>query len=76
MIIIGFGKDAKKIADAGDHHCPRCHNQCLFQVVEIANRLAIFFIPAARWQKKYFLSCSICHYSYPLGREELEEYTG
>ncbi|UNC92375.1 zinc-ribbon domain-containing protein [Candidatus Contubernalis alkalaceticus] len=74
MILLGIGEKIETLGKAGFYKCPNCHNECLFNIVEIKKRLGLFFIPVLSWDKKYFLSCTICKYGYQLKQEELKDY--
>ncbi len=73
MIIIGWGKQSKKIADAGIMKCKNCNNYSAFEVRELANNIKLYFIPIAKWGKKTYLVCTICDAGYELNEEGKKE---
>lgn len=74
MLIVGVGKHVENLGRAGYYKCPRCNNECLYSVLEISKKFEVFWIPIARWNKRYFLTCTICQYGYELKPEEIKDY--
>ncbi len=74
MIIFGANDKDKTLGESGLYKCPNCNNQCQFNVTETAKNFHIFFITVARFDKKYYLTCSICNYGYELEKEEINDY--
>ena len=70
MLIGGWGKKSKKIADAGLLKCKNCNNTAVFDVRELANTASLYFVPIAKWNKKNYLVCSICGAGYELSEED------
>ncbi len=71
MILIGgWGKKTKKIADAGLIKCKNCNNTAAFEIRELANTASAFFIPVAKWNKKNYLICPICTAGYELSDDD------
>ncbi len=73
MIIGGWGKKSKKIADAGFFKCENCNNIATFEVHELANSISLYFIPVAKWSKKVYLVCSICQAGYELSESDTKK---
>ncbi|OGK35380.1 hypothetical protein A3F58_00040 [Candidatus Roizmanbacteria bacterium RIFCSPHIGHO2_12_FULL_37_9b] len=78
MIIAGWGKKSKKIADAGLHKCSNCKNIATFEIREMANYASAYFIKIAKWNKQTYLVCTICNAGFELtdeGKNELLKAT-
>jgi len=73
MIIGGWGKKSKKIADAGLLKCKNCNNTAAFEVRELANTASLYFIPVAKWNKKTYLVCPICEAGYELSEDDAKK---
>lgn len=73
MIIIGWGKNSKKIADAGIMKCKNCNNYSAFEVRELTSNIKIYFIPIAKWGRKTYLVCTVCDAGYELNEENKKE---
>jgi len=74
MIIAGWGKKSKKIADAGLLKCRNCNNIAAFEVRELANTASLYFIPVAKWHRKTYLVCPICKTGYELSEEGTKNF--
>jgi len=73
MIIGGWGKKSKKVADAGLLKCKNCNNTAAFEVRELANTASLYFIPVAKWNKKTYLVCPICEAGYELSEDDTKK---
>ena len=74
MILIGgWGKKSKKIADAGLLKCKNCNNTAAFEVRELASTASLFFVPVAKWNKKTYLVCPICEAGYELSEDDTKK---
>ena len=73
MLVAGWGKKSKKIADAGLYKCQNCKNTTTFEVVEISNYASAYFIKFAKWKKQFCLVCSICDATYELTEENKDK---
>lgn len=60
LFLFGWGKNAKKIAYLGMHKCKNCNNYAHFHMYEIANNIKVYFIPVAKFNKKYIMACDTC----------------
>ena len=72
-ILVGWGGSAKLLAYAGMWKCDNCKNFGHFQLYEIAKKANVFFVPVAKWGKKYYLVCSTCEASLELTNVEKDE---
>jgi len=73
MIIIGWGKKSKKIADAGIMKCGNCNNYSAFEIRELSSKVSLYFIPIAKWKKKTYLVCALCDAGYELSEKNKEK---
>lgn len=69
MIIAGWGKKAKELAFVGIHKCPKCKNHVPMYLYELANRISLYFIPVAKFNKKNYLVCSLCENGFEIDEE-------
>lgn len=60
ILIAGWGKNAKEVAYLGVLKCDNCKNHSHFSLYEVANKVTVYFIPVARFNKKNIIGCSIC----------------
>ncbi len=72
MIIAGWGKNAKKIAFSGINRCPNCKNWAPTNVYELATKASLYFIPVAKFNRKYYLVCSLCQAGWELDEKAKE----
>lgn len=73
MIIVGWGKDAKQIAYMGLLKCNNCNNYSHFHLYEIANKIKLYFVPVAKFNKKYILGCSVCNSGIEIDEDKKNE---
>lgn len=73
MIIVGWGKDARPVANLGVKRCPNCNNNSRFDLHERATQLKLYFIPVARLNLKYFVACQICGAGYEVDNRQKDE---
>ncbi|HED38013.1 MAG TPA: zinc-ribbon domain-containing protein [Ignavibacteria bacterium] len=73
MIIGGWGKKSKKVADAGLLRCKNCNNTAAFEIRELASTASLYFIPVAKWNKKTYLVCPICKAGYELPEDDVKK---
>jgi len=69
MVLFGWGKESSKICDAGIMKCDNCNNYSTFEVRELARKASLYFVPVAKWDRKYYLVCYTCQYGYELNIE-------
>jgi len=73
MIIFGWGKGAKKLADIGFNKCPNCKNYSWFYLCELSSKVKVYFVPVAKFNKKYYMVCSVCSAGLELTSKEKDE---
>lgn len=72
-IIFGWGKKGKPIGYVGIDKCPNCKNYVHFSIYEYSNRVNLYFVPVAKFNKKSYLVCPVCEAGYELDGE-LKDY--
>lgn len=60
LFLLGWGKNAKKIGYLGISKCKNCKNYTHLYIYEIANNINIYFIPVAKFNRKYIVACELC----------------
>jgi hypothetical protein len=60
MIVFGWGQGAKVLGEGFLHTCANCGNTGRFHVVEQAAHVSLYFVPVAKFARKYFYICPIC----------------
>lgn len=73
LIIGGWGKKSEKVADAGINKCKNCNNRSLFEVRTLSNTVSAFFVPVAKWNKRYYLVCLTCEAGFEIPEESAKE---
>ncbi|MFW0862649.1 MAG: zinc-ribbon domain-containing protein [Candidatus Komeilibacteria bacterium] len=73
MLIFGWGKKSKKIADVGLMTCRNCMNVAGAEVRELSNKASLYFVPVAKWNKKYYLVCPVCDAGFELDEKSMNE---
>lgn len=73
LFLFGWGKDVKKISYLGMDYCENCKNISHFYMYEMSKKVDVYFIPVARFHKKYFVACDICKYGNEVNNEEKNE---
>ena len=73
ILLAGWGKKSKKVADAGLMMCANCNNMAIFEIRELANTASLFFVPVAKWNKQSYLVCSVCEAGFELSEDKLKE---
>ena len=73
MIIVGLGKESKKIAYLGVLKCANCRNHTHFSLYEVANKLKLYFISVANISKKYYSVCDICNAGNEISSEKKQK---
>lgn len=72
-IIAGWGKDAKVIAYVGLIKCEHCRNYAHWYLYEIGKKVTLYFVPVAKWDKKWYIVCGVCEASAELNKAEKDE---
>ncbi|AMV16391.1 zinc-ribbon domain-containing protein [Planctomyces sp. SH-PL14] len=70
MIIVGWGGRRKVLGTVSCGTCPHCMNDCPWEIVEQSSEARLYFVPIARWSKKYYVACSICSFGAELASRE------
>ena len=70
MLIIGWGKKSKKVADIGLMKCKNCHNIVGFELRELSKKVSLYFVPVAKWAKEYYMVCPVCDAGYKIEKED------
>jgi len=73
MIFYGWGSDAKKLGEGFFQICGRCNNLSRFVVLETCKKVTLYFVPIAKWQRKYFYVCPICSNGFQIPDKELAQ---
>jgi len=70
---IGTIPSYKEVVNIYSEICPICHNNVVFKLVETSKRFTMYWIPVAKWSKKYYAICSICEHGKEIAKQEAEE---
>lgn len=71
MIIIGgWKKSAREIAYLGINWCPNCKNYDHFAMYEIATKVNLYFVPVAKFKKKFIWACELCEAAWEVDEEK------
>lgn len=73
-IIFGWGKKGKNIGYVGIEKCPNCKNYVHFSIYEYSNRINVYFISVAKFNKKHYLVCPVCDAAYELTNDIKDYY--
>ena len=73
VLIWGWGNQFRKVADVGIMKCGNCNNYSTFEIRELAKNVKIYFVPVAKWGRKYYLVCNKCEGAYELEKERLDK---
>jgi len=73
VLIWGWGNQYRKVADAGIMRCRNCRNYSTFEIRELAKNFKLYFIPVAKWGRRYYLVCNTCEAVYELENERLDQ---
>jgi hypothetical protein len=67
MIIVGWGGKKNVLGTILiSDPCPNCSNVAEWEVLEFVQEVRMYFLPVARWGRKYAFACSICSHGYEL----------
>lgn len=73
-VVFGWGKKGKVIGYVGIDKCPNCKQYVHFSIYEYSNRINVYFVPVAKFNKKHYLVCPVCEAAYELTGELKEHY--
>ncbi len=60
FFLFGYGRKQQQLGPGATRTCPRCHNTTQWVRVREFSQFTVFFIPVARWGRKYLEACGIC----------------
>ena len=60
FVLFGFGTKQQHLGPGETRTCPRCHNITTWERIREFHQFTLFFIPVARWKRRYLETCSIC----------------
>lgn len=72
MIFASWGKDSREIGYWGILKCSNCKNYGHFSINELTNKVKLYFITVAKYDKKRYLICPICNAGYEIKDSEYE----
>jgi hypothetical protein len=65
MFIANWGDKRKIVCEASIQRCDNCKNVSAFSIITDEKTAGLFFIPVAKWDKKYYLVCHTCSAGTP-----------
>lgn len=73
IILYGWGNRSKKLADAGYLTCGHCNNVSWFTIIYLASEFNLYYIPVARWNRRYYMVCGICSAGYEIDNQKIKD---
>lgn len=73
MIVLGWGSGAKELGAGFVTTCTNCNNTSPFIVVESSKKFTLYWVPVAKWSKKYFYICPVCSNGFEVPTIELAQ---
>ena len=73
-VVFGWVKKGKNIGYVGIDKCPNCKHYVHFSIYEYSNRVNVYFVPVAKFNKKNYLVCPVCDAAYELTGELKDHY--
>lgn len=70
LFLFGWGKNAKIIAYLGIIKCGHCKNYSHFHLYETYNNIKLYFVPVAKFNKKYIMACDTCQAGIELNENQ------
>lgn len=70
LFLFGWGKNAKPIAYLGVIKCGHCKNYSHFHLYETYNNIKLYFVPVAKFNKKYIMACDTCQAGLELNENQ------
>ena len=72
-MIASWGSDGKRLCHSGIQKCGNCKNWSVFEAFEMSKKIAIMFIPVAKYSKEYHAVCQICSAGCELTSQQVQE---
>lgn len=60
IVFFGWGKKAKRLANAGIDKCVNCRNWSPMGVYARSSAVSLYFVSVAKWGTKFYLVCDTC----------------
>jgi hypothetical protein len=60
FFVFGLGTKQQHLGSGETRTCPRCHNTTQWTRMREFRQFTVFFVPVARWKRRFFEACSIC----------------
>ena len=73
VVIFNWGRDAKKIANAGLMACEHCKNMVVFEIYESYGYVGAFFLKVGKGKRKYTIACPVCKHGYELDPDKIDQ---
>lgn len=74
MFLLNWGSKGKRVCSGGIHFCDNCKHITTTEVRVIEKSVGLFFVPVARWDKKFYLVCNVCSAGVPILSEKTGEF--
>lgn len=74
MLLFNWGSKGKKVCDGGIHFCTNCNHVNTMEIQVIEKNIGLFFVPVAKWDKKFYLMCNRCTARFPLLDNKVSEF--
>lgn len=68
-ILAGWNGDQKRVGNFGMSKCGHCGNWQPLGIYELSQKITLYFIPIAKWGKKYAIICPICKHGITIEGE-------
>jgi len=75
-LIVSIADRERVLAEDVRRVCPACGQVVPNRLVKVYRQLALFFILAWRWNRRYFLVCGICGHAESISSEEADALCG
>jgi hypothetical protein len=73
VIILGWGNKGTHLAYLGIDKCANCKNYNQFNLFEFSKRVTAYFIPIAKFDKKFYCVCRVCDAAWEMTLEQKDE---
>jgi len=73
MLIVGWGDKSSVLGQGFVQDCQNCNNSSRWPIVEMAHRIRLYFVPVAKWGRKYYYLCPVCKHGFELPSRELAQ---